>query len=52
MTERGLFRNLVPPLAGLEIIWNLGFGYLDFPAKAGFGSRYAGLGRIKFQGGS
>jgi hypothetical protein len=44
MTETGLFRNLVPPLAGLEIIWDLGFGYWDFPAKAGFGFGYAGLG--------
>jgi hypothetical protein len=33
-----------PAVAGLEIIWNLGFGYWDFPAKAGFGSGYAGLG--------
>jgi hypothetical protein len=37
MTERGLFRNL-------EIIWDLGFGYWDFPARAGLGSGYAGLG--------
>jgi hypothetical protein len=30
-----LFQNLVPPLAGLEIIWDLEFGYWDFPANAG-----------------
>jgi hypothetical protein len=41
-TETGLFRNLVIWL--LEIIWNLGFGYWDFPPKAGFASGYAGLG--------
>jgi hypothetical protein len=44
MTETGLFRNLVPLSAGLEIIWDLGFGYWDFPGKAGFGSGYARLG--------
>jgi hypothetical protein len=54
MTERPLTPTLSPEGRGkergdfefqkLEIIWNLGFGYWDFPAKAGFGSGYAGLG--------
>jgi hypothetical protein len=42
MTETGLFRNLV--IWSLEIIWNLGFEYCDFPAKAGFSSTSAELG--------